>query len=161
MVDMGSDEMAPAEVDLGGVVNALPALVWTTESDGRSDFANRYWREYTGQGPADALDHGWQTAIHPDDLTSFLESWKFIQRSGVAEEIDARLRRFDGEYRWFVLRPSMMEDATGRWCWLGLNADEGTSLDGRMRRFLDILPWQAGFLNADYVSVFSNRQALK
>jgi PAS domain S-box-containing protein len=161
MVNMGSDENTATEVDLGKVVNALPALVWTTESDGRSDFANRYWREYTGQGPADALDHGWQTAIHPDDLTSFLESWKFIQRSGVAEEIDARLRRFDGEYRWFVFRPSMMEDATGRWCWLGLNADEGTSLDGRMRRFLDILPWQAGFLNADYVSVFSNRQALK
>jgi PAS domain S-box-containing protein len=159
---MGSEEKAPAEVDLGGVINALPALIWTTQSDGRSDFANRYWREYTGLGSDQVLDHGWQTAIHPDDLTSFLDSWKVIQRSEVAEEIDVRLRRFDGEYRWFVFRPSLVKNATGRrWSWLGLNADESASLDGRMRRFFDTLPWQAGFLNTAYVSMFSNRQALK
>ena len=159
---MGSDKSAGAEVDLGKVVNALPALVWTTRGDGRSDFVNRHWCEYTGLGPPEALDHGWQTAIHPDDLASFLECWSVIQQSGVAKEIDGRLRRFDGEYRWFVFRPSFMEGASGdgSWCWLGVNADEGPSLDGRLRRFFDILPWQAGFLNTDYVSEFSNRQAL-
>jgi PAS domain S-box-containing protein len=160
---MGSDEIAATEVDLGRVVNALPALVWTTLGDGRSDFVNRYWCEYTGLGHDVALDRGWQAAIHPDDLTSFLDCWSVIQQSGVVKEIDGRLRRFDGEYRWFVFRPSLMEDVTGpgRWCWLGLNADEGASLDGRLRRFFDMLPWQAGFLNAAGVSEFSNLQALK
>ncbi len=160
---MGSDEDAATEVDLGRVVNALPALVWTTQGDGRSDFVNRYWCEYTGLGPDVALDHGWQRAIHPDDLTSFLDCWSVIQQSGVAKEIDGRLRRFDGEYRWFVFRPSLMEDVSGRgrWCWLGLNADESASLDGRLRRLFDMLPWQAGFLNAAGVSEFSNLQALK
>ena len=157
---MGSDENAATEVDLGRVVNALPALVWTTQGDGRSDFVNRYWCEYTGLGPDAALDHGWQRAIHPDDLTSFLDCWSVIQQSGVAKEIDARLRRFDGEYRWFVFRPSFMEDVSGRgrWCWLGLNVDESASLDGRLRRFFDMLPWQAGFLNTAGVSEFSNLQ---
>jgi PAS domain S-box-containing protein len=163
MADMGSDENAATELDLGGVVNALPALVWTTQRDGRSDFVNRYWCEYTGLGPDVALDHGWQRAIHPDDLTSFLDYWSVVQLSSVATEIDGRLRRFDGEYRWFVFRPSFMEDVSGRgrWCWLGLYADEGGSLDGRLRRFFDMLPWQAGFLNVAGVSEFSNLQALK
>jgi PAS domain S-box-containing protein len=163
MVDMGSDDNPATGVDLGGIVNALPALVWTTQGDGRGDFVNRHWCEYTGLGPDVALDHGWQRAIHPDDLTPFLDSWSVIQQSGVAKEIDARLRRFDGEYRWFVFRPSIMEDVggRGRWCWLGLNADENASLDGRMRRFFDMLPWQAGFLNTAGVLEFTNLQSLK
>ena len=160
---MVSDENAAIKLDLGSVVNALPALVWTTQGDGRSDFVNRSWCEYTGLGPDAALDHGWQTAIHPDDLTSFLDCWSSIRQSGVAKEIDGRLRRFDGEYRWFVFRPSLMEDISGhrRWCWLGLNVDESASLDGRLRRFFDMLPWQAGFLNAALASEFTNLQSLE
>src|SRR5580693_2157247 len=57
-VDMGNEENSATEVDFGRVVNALPALVWTTQSDGRSDFVNRHWCEYTGLGPSVALDHG-------------------------------------------------------------------------------------------------------
>jgi PAS domain S-box-containing protein len=151
------------EVDLERVVNALPALVWTTQSDGQSDFVNRSWCEYTGLSPAVAFGHGWRTALHPEDQQSFLDCWRAIQHSGVPQEIDGRLRRFDGEYRWFVFRPSFME-AVGndsRWCWLGLNADESTSTDGRMRRFFDVLPWQAGFLNGAGVLEFTNRRSLE
>ena len=163
MADRGSVANAAAEIDLSRVVNALPALVWTTQDDGRSDFVNRHWCDYTGLGPDVALDHGWQKAIHPDDLMPLLESWSAIRESGVRKEIDARLRRSDGEYRWFVFRPSLMEDVPGRarWCWLGSPADENTSSDGRMRRFFDILPWQAGFLDTNGVLEFTNRQSLE
>jgi PAS domain S-box-containing protein len=163
MVNMGDDENTATEADLAKVVQALPALVWTTQVDGRSDFVNRHWCEYTGLGPGAALDRGWQKAIHPDDLAAFSETWSLIQQSGVAKDIDARLRRFDGEYRWFVFRPSSMGDASGRgrWCWLGLNADETTSTDGRMRRLFDMLPWQAGFLNTAGVLEFTNLQSLQ
>ena len=163
MADRGSVENAAAEIDLGRVVNALPALVWTTQDDGRSDFVNRHWCDYTGLGPDVALDHGWQKAIHPEDLTSLLESWSAIRKSGVTQDIDGRLRRFDGEYRWFVFRPSFMEDVPGRgrWCWLGLHTDERIETDGRMRRFFDMLPWQAGFLDKAGVLEFTNAQSLK
>jgi PAS domain S-box-containing protein len=149
-------------MDFGKVLNALPVLVWTTQVDSRSDFVNRYWCEYTGLSGDAALDQDWQSAIHPDDRNSFLDAWRLIRQSGVATDIDARLRRFDGEYRWFVFRPSLMEDVSrpDHWCWLGLNTDETASLDARQRRFFDILPWQAGFLNRALVSEFSNRQAL-
>jgi PAS domain S-box-containing protein len=160
---MGDNKNTATEADLAKVVHALPALIWTTHVDGRSDFVNRHWCEYTGLEPGAALDHGWQGAIHLDDLATFSETWSLIRRSGVAKDIDARLRRFDGEYPWFVFRPSFIADASarGRWCWLGLNADETTSTDGRMRRFFDMLPWQAGFLNVAGVLEFTNLRSLR
>ena len=163
MADMGSDANAAAEIDLGRVVDALPALVWTTQDDGRCDFVNRRWCEYTGIEPKIALDHGWQRAIHPDDLRPFLDAWNAIRQSGVAKEIDGRLRRSDGEYRWYVFRPSLMAEVPGRsrWCWLGSFADEGLETDGRLRRLWDALPWQAGFLDKTGVLEFTNLQSLK
>ncbi len=152
------------KIDFGGVVDALPGLVWTANADGRSDFVNRGWREYTGLGLDQSIDHGWQTAIHPDDLPSFIEAWDLVRRSGTAKEIDARMRRFDGEYRWFVLRPSPLaedDSRNRRWCWLGSYADESASADGRLRRLLDAIPLQIGFLNTAMVLEFANLKSLR
>jgi PAS domain S-box-containing protein len=160
---MGSDGNAATEIDLGWIVNAIPALIWTTQGDGRSDFVNRHWCDFTGLAPDAALDKGWQKAFHPDDLMPFLNSWSALQECGVAQDIDARLRRADGEYRWFVFRSSVMEVAGGvdRWCWLAMHADESVTTDGRLRRLFDILPWQAGFLNSDGILEFTNQRSLK
>jgi PAS domain S-box-containing protein len=72
------------KVDFGDIVEALPGLVWTTQADGRSDFLNRAWREYTGLGLDEATGYGWQTAIHPDDLASFAQSWNLISHQASA-----------------------------------------------------------------------------
>ena len=164
MVDMGSDEDAATEVDLGRVVNALPALVWTTQGDGRSDLRQPLLvRIHWSWTCTCALDHGWQRAIHPDDLTSFLDCWNVIQQSGRCQRdrrAIAALRRRISLVRVPSLSHAEDEAAVVRWCWLGLNADESAPLDGRLRRFFDMLPWQAGFLNAAGVSEFSNLQAL-
>ena len=144
---MGSDENAAMELDLARVVNALPALVWTTQGDGQSDFVNRAWWEYTGLGRDESLGHGWHRAIHPEDLASFLDCYSVIQQSGIAKEIDGRLRRFDGEYRWFVFRPSFMEEVSGngRWCWLGSTADESARLMAACAACLTCCPGRRGF----------------
>jgi PAS domain-containing protein len=71
---MRSDEPAGMKIDFSAVVDALPGLVWTTQADGRSDFVNRGRRDYTGLDLDKAIDHGWQRAIHPDDLSSFVQS---------------------------------------------------------------------------------------
>lgn len=147
------------KTDFGAVVDSLPGLVWTTDGDLRIDFVNRAWSEYTGLGLDGAIGHNWQTAIHPADLTSFAQSWEVIRLSATTGEIDARLRRFDGEYRWFVLRPSPLPEDHGsdqHWCWLGSDADERVNSDGRFRRLLDVMPVQAGFLNTSMVLEFVN-----
>ena len=112
------------ENELRRVVDALPGLVWTARPDGHIDFLNQRWCEYTGHSVGEAYGRGWQTAIHPEDLPELLERWQSILASGEPSETEARLRRFDGEYRWFLFRTCPLADASGavvKWC--GMNTD--------------------------------------
>ena len=121
------DESVQMEIDLGEVVDALPGLVWTLDPDGRSDFVNRSWCDYTGLEPARAIADGWQAAIHPEDLQAFLQSWTAICNADGPGEIEGRLRRFDGEYRWFAFRFAALAEIQGRiarWCCLALDMTE-------------------------------------
>jgi PAS domain S-box-containing protein len=112
------------EIELRCIVDALPGLVWTARLDGHVDFLNQRWCEYTGLSVDEAYGRGWQTAIHPDDLPELLERWRSILASRESREMEARLRRFDGEYRWFLFRTNPLIDASGqvvKWC--GMNTD--------------------------------------
>jgi PAS domain S-box-containing protein len=112
------------ENELNRVVDVLPGLVWTALPDGQVDFLNQRWCEYTGVNVAEACGSGWQTAIHPEDLPEFLERWRSILVSCEPGEMEARLQRFDGEYRWFLFRTLPITDASGqvaKWC--GVNTD--------------------------------------
>jgi PAS domain S-box-containing protein len=105
------------------VVDALPGLVWTALPSGEVDFLNRRWCEYTGIEAKHILQR-WQDAIHPDDLPELLERCGANLSSGESQEMDARLRRFDGEYRWFLIRTRAIIDASGqlvKWC--GMNTE--------------------------------------
>jgi PAS domain S-box-containing protein len=107
------------ESDLSRLVNALPGLVWTALPDGHIDFLNERWCEYTGLSLDDSIGSGWESAIHPEDLPELLECRRLTIDSGEPREIEARLRRFDGEYRWFFFRSSPLTDKDGRvvkWC---------------------------------------------
>ncbi|MCC8404636.1 PAS domain-containing protein [Paraburkholderia sp. MMS20-SJTN17] len=116
----GGGETAGLAMELRRILDALPDLVWAVHTDGTSDFVNRRWCEYTGQGFERALGYGWRAAIHPDHLDEFLEGWARVTRSDMPGEMQACLRRFDGQYRWFALRvaPDSTEAGTGalRWC---------------------------------------------
>ena len=95
------------------------ALVWTALPDGHVDFLNQRWFEYTGVPVEDSYGHNWKTAIHPEDLPHLLERWESAIASGQSREAEARMRRFDGEYRWFLFRTSPITDTSGRivkWC---------------------------------------------
>jgi PAS domain S-box-containing protein len=112
------------ESELSRVVNALPGLVWTALPSGDIDFLNQRWCEYTNLGLDESEGRGWQTAIHPEDLHEVLKRWRSILASGEPGEMEARLRRFDGEYRWFLFRACPVVDASGqlvKWC--GMNTD--------------------------------------
>jgi PAS domain S-box-containing protein len=153
-------------IDVDRVIDALPGLVWITRADGASDFFNRRWSDYTGLASQAARGRGWESAIHPDDLAPVLESWEAIRTSGVEREIEGRLRRFDGEYRWFVVRLSRLPEPAGgaEWCWLALDVDEtGTGPDhpvpdGRLRRLMDMLPAQILFMTPAMELEFVNRE---
>src|SRR5215218_6323421 len=90
--------------DLSRVVDELTALIWTARADGYCEFLNQRWFEYTDLTPANAYGWGWQSVLHPDDRENMLETWSSIRASGEARDLEARIRRFDGEYRWFLFR---------------------------------------------------------
>ena len=106
------------------VVDALPGLVWTALPDGYTDRRNRHWCEYTNLNLDKSCGRRWQTAIHPEDLPELLGRWRSILGSGEPGEMQARLRRFDGEYHWLLFRAYPLPDASGqveKWC--GMNTD--------------------------------------
>jgi PAS domain S-box-containing protein len=124
------------ENELRRVVDVLPGLVWTALPDGRVDFINQYWCQLTGLSVDEGYGWGWQTAIHPQDLPQLLERWRSILASGKPDEMEARLRRSDGEYSSFVWRVSPLADASGefiKWCGLGINIDERMQAEEALR----------------------------
>jgi PAS domain S-box-containing protein len=117
-------ESGGVQNELRRVVDTLPGLVWTALPDGRIDFVNQRWFEYTGLSVDVVYDQACQPAIHPEDLPEMLESWRSIRASGEPGEIEARFRRFDGEYRWFLIHTSPLCDAAGQVVkWVGVNTD--------------------------------------
>jgi len=107
------DEIKKSEDRLRLVIDTMPALVWRTRPDGAAEFFNQPCLDYTGLSLDQALEFGWTSAVHPDDVASLLEKWRAIWMSGMRGETEARLRRFDGEYRWFLFRAEPMCDEAG------------------------------------------------
>jgi PAS domain S-box-containing protein len=106
------------------LIDALPGLIWAALSDGELAFLNQKWREYTGLDLEAAIGSGWQTAIHSEDLPALLEQWQSIRASGQSGKMEARLRRFDGEYRWFSIACNPVRDEEGQIAtWYGINTD--------------------------------------
>ncbi|MBS0408811.1 MAG: PAS domain-containing protein [Proteobacteria bacterium] len=118
------------EIDLGRLLDALPGLVWTARPDGAAEYIGRRWLEFTGMDHRDAVGLGWRRAIHPEDAPRLLSRWAEIIASGRAGEVEARLRRHDGVWRWFLFQASPLPEASGavlRWC--GVN----TEIEDRVR----------------------------
>ena len=99
------------ERSLRDVVETIPALTFTTLSDGSNTFVNKRWTEYTGLSVEQTSGEGWQRAIHPEDLVRHSEKWRVSVASGQLFEDEARFRRStDGEYRWFLVRGVPLRD---------------------------------------------------
>jgi PAS domain S-box-containing protein len=110
--------------DVRLVIDAIPALAWSAGADGAADFFNQCWLEYTGLSVAEARERGWTAALHADDLKGLVEYWRSVLASGEPGEIEARLRRFDGVYRWFIFRATPSFDNDGNVVkWFGTNTD--------------------------------------
>jgi formate hydrogenlyase transcriptional activator len=106
------------------VLDAIPTLAWSARSDGSVDFFNQRWLDYTGLAAEEAHDWGWTVALHPDDLNGVVDYWRSVLTSREPGEIEARLCRFDGVYRWFLFRAIPSFDADGRIVkWFGTNTD--------------------------------------
>jgi PAS domain S-box-containing protein len=167
------------ENELRRVVDALPGLVWTALADGQVDFVNQRWCDYTGLNVDEARGRGLRAAIHPEDQPGLLERWRSILAAGEPGEMEARLRRFDGQFRWFLFRTSPIADTSGQITkWSGISIDiedRGRSVRTRngdwshsspggedhFRSIVDELPVLVSLMTPDGELAFANRQLLE
>lgn len=103
---------------------AVPDCLWSAGADGAADFVNRRWKEFTGLDVAEFNRVGWPGVVHPEDLDQAAETWSAAERDGSAFETEFRMRRTDGEYRWFWSRAVPIKDDAGRIAkWVGIASD--------------------------------------
>ena len=117
-------EARATEAWLHKIIDTIPTLAWCHLPDGPNEFLNKRWHDYTGLSPEQAHGWGWKVAIHPDDLPTLLTTWEELLRTGQSGELEARLRRHDGLYRWFLFRVDPLYDEAGHIVrWYGTNTD--------------------------------------
>jgi PAS domain S-box-containing protein len=112
------------------LAEAIPEIVFTAGRDGRSDYVNGRWAEFTGLPRERAHGYGWLDVLHPEDLAACRERWSRAVEGGDAFEVEYRFRRHDGSYRWFLGRSEPLLDDDGRVLkWFGTCTD----IDDRRR----------------------------
>ncbi|MEI2579742.1 PAS domain S-box protein [Scytonema sp. PRP1] len=91
----------------------VPQMVWMTRSDGFGEYFNQRWLDYTGLKPQKTLLSNWQQVVHPDDLPKAIEKWTTGLRTGNRVEVQYRLKRVDGVYRWHIAQALPLRDEGG------------------------------------------------
>ena len=118
------DDQERRELPLRGVMDTIPGLVWSALPDGDVEFCNQRWLDYTGMSFNEMRGWGWAATIHPQDITDLREGWRTALQQSTSFKAEARMRRADGCYRWFLIQAVPLRDSGGRIIrWYGTNTD--------------------------------------
>jgi len=106
------------------IIDLIPAMAWSTTSDGMLDFASQHFLEYVGLPLAEIAGENFYRLFHPADATRLAFEWRSIMAAKTGKEVEGRLRRADGEYRWCSLRQRPRLDPEGNVAkWYGVVLD--------------------------------------
>src|SRR6267143_703021 len=130
------EDLRASERKYRHLVDTTPAFIHTALPDGSLDFLSRGWLEYGGIPQTDFLDWCWTAAIHPEDVEGFVDKWRAALASGEPFVGESRVRRADGEYRWFLQRNVPLRDETGKivkWYGTGIDIEERKRAEESLR----------------------------
>lgn len=105
------------------LADSIPHIVWKAKADGMFDYFNNVWTDYTGLTQEQSVGLGWQSAIHQDDINEFLKSWISSMNTGEAFNIEARIKRKDGEMRWHWIQALSEKIGHEVVAWIGTCTD--------------------------------------
>src|SRR5271169_3492415 len=164
------EELKNSERKLRQVIDTIPTLAWCNLPDGSNEFLNKRWHEYTGLSAEASRGWGWQSAIHPEDRAPLTEKWRALLSSGEPGEMEARLRRHDGVFRWFLMRVEPLRDETGKIIrWYGTCTDiqalKETEAKLRedereLRRITDVIPHAIVVQHSSGTPIYANLTTL-
>jgi PAS domain S-box-containing protein len=118
------DTLRESESLFRALAELVPCCVWAAGPDGAITYANRRWHQFTGLSPEGTAGFEWASALHPEDREHCLAAWRHSVESGNQYRIEARYRRYDGEYRWFLSEGTAVRDREGRiTAWFGTSTD--------------------------------------
>jgi formate hydrogenlyase transcriptional activator len=167
---MLSSDFQKSEDNLRQVIDTIPTLVWCTGPDGSTEFLNKRWHDYTGFSPEESRVRGWQPTIHPEDLPRVVAKGQELLASGQPGEVEARIRRHDGVFRWFLMRVEPLRDEKGKIVrWYGTQTDiealkqieeKLREEDRELRRITDAIPQTIVVLDPSGVPVYANQAML-
>jgi PAS domain S-box-containing protein len=123
--------------------NNIQNLAWIADGEGWIYWYNQRWYDYTGTTPKEMEGWGWQKLHHPDHINRILDFVKDAWPLAKPFELTFPLRRYDGEYRWFLTRAFPVLDANGKIeRWIGTNTDinEGKLAEDQFRLLAETLP---------------------
>lgn len=161
-----ADQISPQRL-----FDCLPAFIKIGDPDGNFDFFNQQWLDYTGLSLDEVQGTSWISAIHPEDAAEVAENWSHSVSTGTPVYHESRVRRFDGEYHWFLHRHVPIRDAKGRiimWCGSSIDIEERKQAEQRaiesekdFRRSIDTIPALVFTALPDGALDFSNRRSVE
>jgi PAS domain S-box-containing protein len=130
------EKLRESERSLRLLTEAIPQLIWSTTPDGAMDYCNRQLLKYTGKTLDEMHGDGWVNFLHPEDAGPITESWRKTIKTGKPFEVECRLRRADGQFRWTVSRGMPLRDGDGaiiRWYGTCTDMDDWKRAEGALR----------------------------
>jgi len=128
-----------SEQELREVLERMPAIAFSARPDGFNEYQSQKWLEYSGLRLETSKGHGWQAAVHPDDLESHVSKWAAARASGRPFEDEVRHRSASGEYRWHLTRAVPLRDGRGtivKWCGIATDIEDRKRAEGELKAAL-------------------------
>src|SRR6202521_4464617 len=138
------EDLKRAEDHIRLIIDTIPTMAWTIRPNGAVDFVNRRWLDYTGLTLEEEVADPTR-AVHTEDLPRVMEKWLVDMAAGGSSEDEMRLRRADGEYRWFLVRTAPLRNEEGnvvKWYGVSIDIEDRKRAESQSLAMIDAIPQQ-------------------
>ena len=164
------EELAKSEAELRTIIDAIPQLIVTLRADGTFLSANQAVLDYTGLTKEEVRTESFRDVFHPEDTERLREQRDLAISRGVPFEYERRVRRKDGQYRWFLIQYNPLRDQQGeliRWYAAGTDIDDRKRAEDalrtserELRQIVDSVPGMITVANSAGQQEYANRRFL-
>ena len=133
------EDLKRTEDQIRLIIDTIPTMAWSIQPDGAVDFVNQRWLDYTGLSLEEEIEEPTRP-MHPEDIPGAMEKWLANRAACEPSEDELRLRRADGEFRWFLVRTAPLRDEEGnlvKWYGVSIDIEDRRHAEDSLREALD------------------------